>query len=168
MKIDIWIVDLAVIASVVIPYILLIIAGFNETKTRQKKFLQEAGKNQMVPSETDHWNLNTIGIDRNLQKLLFVQQSPKGDRIEYYDLKNIRKSTIVSTTKSIRINDKVEEVLQRIDLEFEGSFSGEKQLLNLYDCDLTYSQDYELAHAQKWNEIINAALSYKPTMNSAA
>lgn len=168
MKIDIWIVDLAVVASVVIPYILLVITGFNETKTRSKKFHEEAARNQMAPDETDHWNLNTIGIDRKLQKLLFIQQNSKGDRIEFFDLKNIRKSTVISTSKPIKINDKVEEVLQQINLELESNLSGEKRLLNLYDCDLTYAQDYEMKHAQKWNEIINAAMSYKPVLAPAA
>jgi hypothetical protein len=161
-------VDLAVVASVVIPYLLLVITGFNENKTRRKKFLKGAGKNHMVPDETDHWNLNTIGIDRKLQKLLFLQRNSKGDRVEFFDLKNIRKSTLISTTKTIKINDKVEEVLQQIHLELESNFSSEKKLLNLYDCDLTYSQDYEMKHAQKWNEIINAVISYKPVLDSAA
>lgn len=167
MKIDIFLVHLLVVSAVCIPYILFIFAAVKERKNLKSIFYKEALKLDLDPDRVDRWNGNIVGLDTHLRRLLFVQSRKNEVVVKTIDLKNIKKTALLYETQSMKVNDRKEDILQSIDLELN-FHNGEKELLNLYDCEITYSQDYEMKNAEKWNRILNESLSFRPSVHSAA
>lgn len=166
MKIDIFIVDLVVIAMVIIPIFIFLMLGRKETRELKKKFREEAKKFELNPDERDQWNKNILGLDRKKQKMLLVQKKGKTFSVEFIDLNQVKECKILQETKQVKVNGRMEEQLQRIELELKGNF-GNDRLIPLYDLDESVYQDYELMHAKKWNSYINECL-IKETMPKRA
>lgn len=167
MKLDILIVDFAIVAAVFVPYLLFIIIGRKETNKLKNKFQEEAKKNELKILEKDSWNNNIIGLDKEASKILLVQKRRDGWVTELINLREIQGSKILKEVLPVKIEKRTEEVLQRIDLELR-LYNGLTRVVNLYNCEETYEQDYELKHSEKWNSLINSQLIFRPSVNSAA
>lgn len=167
MKLDIIIVNLAIVALVVVPYMLFIILGWGEARKFKNKFREETTRHLGKADEVHSWNRIMTGLDKNLQKLVLVQAIDQGFRVEVIDLKVMR-SCEIKTEYSTGVIDRVPStILKRIDLEFS-NISGEKFYLNLFDQNTTYQQDFELRNANKLFASVNGCLSFRPVINSAA
>lgn len=107
-----------------------------------------------------------IGIDRKSLKLLVVQ---KRDFVAHQiiDIRSIRRSSVQSEFKNIKVKGYKEEILQRVGLELE-TLNGEWIVIDLFDSNKDYMQDKELQHANKLSETINSLLKDKPILSSAA
>ena len=167
MKIDIIFVHFAVVAAVSIPYILFVLAAAMERKRLRLAFEKEAQQHNLNPEQVDKWNSNIIGIDKTRQKVLLVQRRRADLFVQVIDLRNVKSSVLLHELRSMKIDGENENVLQRIDVELS-LYNGEKQVVTLFDSDMTYSQDYEMKNAEKWNKILNAALGMRPLLHSAA
>lgn len=167
MKIDIIFVHFAVVAAVAIPYIIFVLIAARERRKLKNKFSKEAEQYGLKINEIDKWNSNLIGIDTTSQKILLVQRRKEVFSVHLIGLRNIKSSMLLHEEKTFRINKKNENILQKIDLELS-MCNGEKQLINLYDSEQSYSQDYEMKNADKWNRIILNAISIRPVLNAAA
>lgn len=167
MKLDIILVDLAVVALVVVPYVLFIVMGWGESRKLNKTFQLESSKYLGKTVEVNSWNQIMTGLDKTLQKLLLVQQIGKEFRVEVIDLRTVRACEVKTEHAPVVINKVASTILKRIDLEFTG-WSGEKTYLNLFDHDSTYKQDYELKNAEKLSASVNGCLSHRPLITSAA
>lgn len=161
-------VNLAVVSIVFVPYFLLIYIGQREYRKIDNLFKKEAKKNDLKIEVKDRWNLNAIGIDSRQQKLLFVQRRNEEFFVQLVNLSNIKESKIFQYSKSININGVNELVLQKIDLELVPFNSDEKTIISLFDSDLTFDQDFEMKHAEKWNRLINSTLSVNPITRKVA
>lgn len=167
MKLDILIVDFILVTAVILPYLLFILIGRMEEAKLKNKFLEEAQKHGLRLEETDRWNNNILGIDKEKAKLLLLQKRKAGIVTELIDLKQVRTCSIHEDILPVKIQKRTENILQKLELQLilhNGTFKN----LNLYNCEETYSQDYELKHAERWNRVINSLLVYRPTVNSAA
>lgn len=167
MKLDIIIVDLLVVALVLVPCAIFIWAGLKDAQGLKRKFLEEVKKYNLHPDQIGTWNLNMAGLDTVSRSFLLVQDYAGKFEISYINLQKVGKSSIVKSYKTIKIREEKEEVLQRIDLELL-LHSGEIQLVNLYDSNKTYQQDYEVKNAENWNLLINSCLSSRPVLGAAA
>jgi hypothetical protein len=167
MKLDIIIVDLALVAAVFVPYLLFIWVGNREVKKLKNKFSEEAKKHQLSFDEKTSWNNNIMGLDKKSAKILFVQQKKSGILSEIIALKEVRASEVFKDVQTIKIDQRTEDILQKLELRLK-LHNGSEQILGLYDCKESYAQDYELKHAEKWNAIINSLVAFRPTLNSAA
>lgn len=167
MKIDILFVHFALVAAVVVPYLIFILAAVREQKELRRKFNEEASRFRMSFDQVDKWNWNIIGLDKGQQKVLFFQQRGESFISQLINLKTIRSSSLLHQVRRMKINDKNEDILQRIDLEIT-FHNGEKQLISLYDSNVTYTQDYEMKNAERWNRILNDAVHFRPLIHSAA
>lgn len=167
MKLDIIIVDFILVTAVIIPYLLFILIGRKEEAKLKNKFLEEASKHGFHLEETDRWNNNIIGLDREKAKILLLQKRKTGIVTELIDLKQVRACHIYDEVQPLKIDKRTENVLLKLGIQLslqDGSF----QILNLYNCEETYYQDYELKHAEKWHHTINALLVHSPTVHFAA
>lgn len=167
MKLDILIVDFILVTAVILPYLLFILLGRREEARLKDKFLEESQKHGLHPVETDRWNNNIIGLDKENGKVLLVQKRRTGIVAELIDLKQVRACSIHEEIIPVKINRLNENILQKLELQLilhNGSF----QSLCLYNCEETYFQDYELKHAERWNHSIKDALVSRTTVNSAA
>lgn len=167
MKLDILLVDFGLVAAVFVPYLLFILLGQKEERALKNKFSEEVKNNQLQLDEKDSWNNNILGLDRAKGKILFVQKRKSGVAVEIIDLKEVRTCEIYREIQTVKIEDRTEEILQKLGLNLK-LYSGTQKMLSLYNCEDTYSQDYELKHAEKWNRTINALIAFRPTINSAA
>lgn len=108
-----------------------------------------------------------MGLDKKSAKILFVQQKKSGILSEIIALKEVRASEVFKDVQTIKIDQRTEDILQKLELRLK-LHNGSEQILGLYDCKESYAQDYELKHAEKWNAIINSLVAFRPTLNSAA
>lgn len=167
MKLDILIVDFAIVAIVFIPYLLLILFGQKEGDKLKNEFSEQAQKHHLCFEEKDCWNNNIMGLDKEKAKILLVQKRRTEIATELIDLQQVRKCELLQEFRSIKIHENKEDILRRLDLRLE-LYNGSAQIVNLYSCEETYSQDHELKHAERWNRTINALISVRPTVDSAA
>lgn len=167
MKIDIIFVHFAVVAAVAIPYIIFVLIAARERRSLKLELQREVKLHDLKLDEVDRWNSNIIGIDKTHQKVLLVQRRKQAFSVQLIDLKKVKSSILLHEVKTIKINKKDESLLQRVDLELS-LYSGGKQVVNLFDTELTYFQDYEMKNAEKWNNILNEALCLRPLIHSAA
>lgn len=167
MKLDILIVDAALVAAVFLPYFLFILIGQREERKIKNKFSQEAKKHQLQFDEKEKWNNNIIGLDRSKLKVLFVQKRKAGLVAEIFDLRDVRSCEILKVVRTMKIELRTEDILERLDLKLL-LHNGNEQLVNLYNCEETYAQDFELKHSEKWNSIITSCIILRPKLTSAA
>lgn len=167
MKLDILVVDIAVVLAVILPYIMFIVAGKKADREFRNIFFEEAKKRGMVLEKIDKWNMNMIGFDRSLMKLLLVQRRREAVVVKELSLRKIKQSHVVQETRRMRLKNIPEDVLLRVDLEFD-LWNGEQEILNLFDHNETYSQDYEMKNACNLNTFINKCLTFRPVISSAA
>lgn len=167
MKIDIIFVHFAVVAAVAIPYFLFILAAARQRKHLKLKFNKEAKALDLELDQVDRWNSNIIGIDKTRQKVIFVQRRKEEISVQVIDLRAVKGSVLLHQTRTVQINKKKEEILQKVELELS-MYNGDKQIISFFDCDMTYYQDLEMKNAGKWNEIIKASISLRPLVHSAA
>lgn len=168
MKIDILIVDVALLALVLVPYLIFILVGSKTANKSRKRFKQIASENGLVLTEQESWNANLVGLDRIKEKFLFIQLKNGEPVSELVDLKMLKSCSVISETEKQKINGKMDEILKRVSLEFVFLNATEKKLLDLYDHEINIYQDYELKRAQKWSSLINELLKTRQAMRRAA
>lgn len=167
MKLDIILVDLAIVALVVVPYVLFVVMSSSESKKLKKKFQEESSRHLGKIDELNSWNQIITGLDKSLRKLVLVQRIEDDFRIEVTDLKNVGTCELKTEYANVVINKVRCNILTRIDIEFT-DISGVKFYLNLYDNNISHRQDFELKNAQKLLFSVKGCLSYQPPINSAA
>lgn len=167
MKLDILVVDFALVAAVFLPYLLFILIGRKEENKLKNRFLEEAKKHQLRFEEKDAWNNNIMGLDKEKARILLVQKRRAGLFAEVIDLREVRSCELFTDVHILKIEQRTEEILLSLGLHLKMR-NGTVQILNLYNCEETYAQDYELKHAEKWRDIINKSVAWRPTVHSAA
>lgn len=168
MKIDILLVDMALLALVLVPYVIFILVRSKTAAKCRKEFNRIAAENSLIINEKESWNKNLIGLDRNNEKLLLVQSGSEVPVSELVDLKMLKSCTVISETENQVVSGKPEEILKRVSLQFSFINSADKKLLKLYDHDVNVYQDYELKRAQKWTDLINGVVKARPVIKRAA
>lgn len=151
-------ISLIMVVCVFLPFFLFPIIGVIGKSKLAKKFEQEAKKFNLKIENKESWNLNLIGTDIIQNKLLFVQQRDKDFIVEVIDLNIVKSCNLLPEILQVKNNGKLENRLQRVDIELYMIQHEGKKLLNLYDYEHNYAQDLEMKHAEKWNEIIQKQL----------
>ncbi|WP_324720073.1 hypothetical protein [Salinimicrobium sp. HB62] len=167
MKLDILLVDLALVAAVVIPYILFILLGKKEGRKLKTRFSEEMQKHDLSLSEEDSWNNSIVGLDKVRAMILFVQKRKVDFAVEFIDLKEVRTCEIYTEMQTISREQDSEDILQKLGFQLKLN-NGEFRFIELYNCEESYAQDYELKHAERWKKTINDLINVRSTLNSAA
>lgn len=142
---------------VFLPFVLLPLIQNSDKKKLQKKSAEESSKYGLNLDLKENWSMNFIGIDSTQKKLLWIQKLENDFITVCIDLSRVRSTKLIISEIDKKINGKPEKVLERIDLEFL-FFDEEKKMLNFFDYNVFYNQDMEVAHAKKWNELIQKQL----------
>ncbi|MCM4167512.1 hypothetical protein KCTC52924_00989 [Arenibacter antarcticus] len=149
-------ISVLLVLAVVIPFLVLNSSGKGEAKTianRIKEFAKEA---HLKFDQKESWGNRFIAIDKTRKILVFSRIVNGEVVINEVPMDQVEKSTIQKATKMVKTNSGKENVLQKLDLEITYFAHHEKALLlNFYDIDQIYTEDYELKRAEKWNVIIN-------------
>lgn len=152
---------------VFLPFILLPLIQNSDRKKLQKKSGEESSKYGLSLDQKENWSMNFIGIDSAQKKLLWIQKLENDFITELIDISRVRSTKLIVAECQKKINGKPEKVLERIDIEFL-FFDEEKKIKNFYDYDLNLSQDLEIMHAEKWNELIHKSLRQQIELKKSA
>lgn len=80
-----------------------------------------------------------------------------GEQLEkLIDLNLVRDCKINTTYKKSTVKNHHEMILLKLDLEIHYFKSAKVEVLNFFDIDCPYKEDYEMQRAEKWKGIINA------------
>lgn len=161
------IVCLIVVGLVSIPYFLFGLAGQSEKKNMKAKINQIIEKNNLSVSQSENWGNTYIGLDTNHRKILFLKILASENLEQLLDLDIINGCQIMEKRKAIKINDKKELLLEKLDLEVTFK-NNEHRFLNFYDRDQMIQEDLELQRIQKWKNILIDHLSKVPVTKKVA
>lgn len=161
-------VNVAVVSLVFVPYYIFIRLGQKEYRRINREFGNQKKKHNLKIDHLERWNLNAVGIDLQQQKLLFVQRRHEEIFVQVYDLSNVKTCIEASHSSPIEVNGILQNVLQTVDLELYPYSAEEKTIVNLFNSDFTYNEDFELKHAQQWRELINQCIISRPIFKKVA
>lgn len=148
------IVGLIIVAMVLIPYYLFIKAGKSESKIMEAKIKQVIATYNLNISLYEEWGIRYLGIDTLQRKLVFVKSMvlevvPSEETIQILDIDSIQSCRIVELRKPIKIGDRKEVVLEKLDLEVTLK-NGDHLLISFYHMDEDRMEDWELRRIEKW------------------
>lgn len=161
-------VNVAVVSLVFVPYYLFIRLGQQEYRRINREFSGQVKQHNLKIDQMERWNLNALGIDFKQQKLLFVQRRNEKIFVQLYDLGSIKACRESFQNTTIQVNGANVTILQKVDLELI-PYSGEAvTVINLFNNDMTYNEEFELDHARKWKELVNQCICARPAFKKVA
>ena len=152
-------ISILLIMAVFVPFFILNNSGKGEAKLISKKIKEIVKEDRLKFDVKESWGNTFIAIDRAKKIIVFSKTVKDEVTAEKIALDQVEKSTIQKRLKLEKTHTGNANVLQNLDLEIV--FSGHQKevvLLNFYDAENTYAEDYEMQRAEKWNTVINEAI----------
>ncbi|MGB5556067.1 MAG: hypothetical protein WBM83_15535 [Flavobacteriaceae bacterium] len=149
------ILSLALVAMVFVPFFLMSSIGKKETKKLKSIGKTSVSSHNLKISQQEIWADHYLGIDTDQKKLLYLQVNESDKKELLIDLKTVKDCNKIEKIQAIKTKDKIENRLERLDLEVIFK-NGTKTLLNFYDSEKMYSEDYEVNRLEKWKQLILA------------
>lgn len=168
MKIDFLIISGILVLMCFFPFILFPMIRRKEEKKLYNTFKEEALKLGLNMSFELCWNSNIAGIDILKKHFLLVQKPDNNFIIQHVKLNRVNQIKLLPQHIKIRQQKKTEEILSRIDLEFYEIYSPVPFTVNLFDHDLTYTQDWEMKNAHKLVAELQKYLVVQPVLKRTA
>ncbi len=154
MNISFLMVCLVVLGSICIPYFLLNFSEHKEKSNKQVKIKNAIKEYNLNISQSDIWGNMYIGFDANQQKVLILKISSAETFEHLLELDLIYKCEIVEKRKTIKISNKQEHLLERLDLDILFK-NKDHLLLNFYDRGQMIPENFELQRIKKWRTILS-------------
>jgi hypothetical protein len=156
MNTSLLIISIILVSSVFLPFFLIDRSGKSAAGHRKKQFKLAIAKNHLALSEQEIWGNSFIGIDQQQKKLLFMKVGNENQLEKLIDLNNIRDCKIITEYKKSTVKNHKEMLLLKLDLEVRDLKGTAVDVLNFFDIDGPYKEDYEMNRAEKWKGLINA------------
>lgn len=148
-------IGLAILAGVVLPFVILSIRKRNKENQSIKEFIQTGFKYGLELSETEHWNNRLLGIDPIKRKILFRQTEAEEFTETVIDLNEVKSCTLLVTNlQSVGAN----QVPDKIEIAFKQKNNKPLENLQIFDSETDSVVYAELEIAEKWTKIINEAI----------
>ena len=143
----------------VIPFVILNKSGKGDLKIMSNEVKKLMVQSQLKFDLKESWGNSFIGLDSNNRRLIFSKVFDGVVALENIDLEEVSNAKIIKKTQVVKSNNRKETVLEKLDLEI-GFIDHEKEvkMLNFYDINSIYMEDYELVRAEKWNTAVNNIL----------
>ncbi|MET6991279.1 hypothetical protein [Sediminicola arcticus] len=169
MDLELVIISLILVASVFVPFFIIDFSGKSGIKQMRNLFKLEQVKYNLKVTEQENWGNTFIGIDRVQKKMLFMKFLEAEPTIHLIDLGKIQSCEIESKVEIIKTKIKKDSILQQLNLKITSpgtnSFEG---ILNFYDAEGIYGEDFEMARAEKWKTIVKEHMSTMSAGKKAA
>ncbi len=156
MNTSLLIVSIILVSSVFLPFFLIDRTGKSAAGHRKKQFKMAIAKNHLALTDQEIWGNSFIGLDQQQKKLLFMKVEDKDQWEKLIDLNNIKECKINTVYKKSTAKNHHEMILLKLDLEIYSRKGNSVEVLNFFDIDGPYKEDYEMIRAEKWKAIINA------------
>ncbi len=160
MELELVIISLVLVVSVFVPFFILDFSGKSGIAQMKKLFNLELAKNNLKLTEQENWGNTFIGLDREQKKMLFMKFSELDPSIQLIDLSKIQACEIDCKIASVKTKVKKERILQKLDLKISPIDTRNPEvILNFYDWEGIYGEDFEMARAEKWKTIVKAHIN---------
>ncbi|WP_158285051.1 hypothetical protein [Arenibacter aquaticus] len=155
MNISMPLLSVLLVLVTVIPFLILNYSGKGEAKMLRKKADSLKKEFNLKFNLEENWGNSFIGLDTECNTLVFLKVFDGVVATEIIDLAAVDKSEIIKKDKVVRNAHGKEVVLEKLDLRIAFFDTGKPdKLLNFYDLEDVYLEDYELRRAEKWNAAI--------------
>ncbi len=148
--------DILIVTTIFLPFILLARLGKKSKRKLYKQFKDSAQKNGLIISEKEFWANAYIGIDCEKKVLLFIRSEDGSLDEKLIDLNKVKECKVITSVENIRTKNTKQGILEKVGLQIY--FTGKDttmDLLNFYDYNRIYSEDFEVQRAEKWKKTIN-------------
>ena len=155
-----------VAALVIVPYIAIIVFGSGKGNNLNKRFNEEVKAKGLNITEKDSWNRHTIGIDKEMQTLVFSQYNEDNTlNTTIINLDEVKAIDIFQKINVIKIDNKRSEVLESSGLDLQ-LLNDQRHEIRFYDTRVDVAQSYELEHAEKWRTLLISLKKSKSLLKS--
>lgn len=152
-----------IIAAIILIMIFLPIYFLNKTgitfsKKLIKSFNSIALSNNLNLDLQECWANTCIGIDINQKKLIY-KRGLDSDAFTIINLKEINTCELIKNVSQRRVDKTVVNELNTLDLKLSAKNNYPSNILNFYDKEIGFNEDFELKRIDKWMTIIKANLT---------
>ena len=167
MKFSIPFVVALVTVSIFLPYLWFIFIEKKEA-IKRKNYFKDILKNQNLKlTQEETWNNNFIGLDELQKKIIFMKLET-GSIPVIIDLNDIKVCHIIKTEKEYKKDKKPLKTLEKVDLELIYFSKNPYLILNFFDTNEEFSENLEMARAEKWHLLITNNILKKDNYKRAA
>ncbi len=155
-----WLVSGLLVLCTVLPFVILNKSGKGDLKIMSNEVKKLINESKLKFNLKESWGNSFIGLDADNRTLVFSKVFDGIVAVENINLNDVLNAKIVKKTHVTKTNNKKETVLERMDLEIKFlDESREHKILNFYDIESIYMEDYELSRAEKWNAAVNGVVA---------
>ncbi|MEJ1223190.1 hypothetical protein [Sediminicola sp. 1XM1-17] len=155
MDLGLVIISVILVASVFVPFFIIDFSGKSGIKQMRKLFKMEVVNHNLKLTEEENWGNTFIGLDKEQKKLIFMKVLGTEPLIHVIDLSKVMACEIDSKVNTVKTKTKRETILQKLNLKITAIESNNAEvILNFYDAEGIYGEDFEFARAEKWKSII--------------
>ncbi len=155
------------VGCLILPFFLFNASGTSDQKKMSNEIKQVVAEHHLKISEKDQWGNSYLGLDIHQKKLVFLKTTTSESLLQVIDLNTISNCQLIEKRKLLKIRNKKELILEKLDLEFL-CWNGESITLNFYDENDGRMEDYEQARAEKWKTLINGCILKIPIEKKVA
>lgn len=172
MDFSIILVCVMLLALVFIPYCLFIAVGQSEKNKMKNKIKNIITQNNLNISSSENWGNRYLGIDTTQRKLMFFKSAIlveplSEDEVQVIEMDSIKVCNINELRKPIKIGDRKEQILEKLELEILLKNGGEI-ILSFYHMDDDQIEDWEVRRIEKCKLAIVELTSITAVLNKAA
>lgn len=167
MDISLNVVMLVVVLIVVVPFAWFIFAEKSAVNKKKKIFQKIAQDQNLKLALAEYWNNHCLGYDDQENILLHNNLNTPNSEFDKVELDDVRKCTINKINKDYKNGDKHYSEMVRLDLEFTFVSNRPPMTITLYNNDDNFSQNQEVARAEKWLAFVNKHKYNKNTIVAA-
>lgn len=140
---------------VVIPFAWFILAEKSGLSKKKKAFEDIAKAHNLKFTVKETWNNTCLGFDEQENTLLYININSAETKVQKIELEDVRKCVINKTSKEYKNADKHYSEMSGLDLEFNFVSNTNPIVITLYKAEDNFSQNREVARAEKWLSIID-------------
>jgi hypothetical protein len=150
----------AVLTSIVVmPFILMM------TSSQKHKNQLKNGLKQLAATQNASLNISTvylnfaIGIDETARQIYFFKKTDSSEICKVIDLNQVSTCGISNQSKSIKIEKRTQEIIEKVALVFEFKDATAPEYFELFDDNESLQLNGELAIAQEWKTTVSTLLA---------
>lgn len=167
MESGLYIIYAIIIATVILPFVLLI-RGSKKREQKLRNALQsEAAKSNYKLDKIDTHGVYALGLDQTQQVLMFYKSTSENAKVQVVDLKTVQSCNASKVTRMVKGSGSQHEVIDQILLSFKYRNIKELSHIELYNNEDEKALSDELEVAQKWEVNINEILNIKHETKTA-
>lgn len=167
MKISMSLIIILTTIFCVLPYIWFVFIA--KTKSNKiKNLINNALQREDVQfNTTEKWNNNFIGIEEAKNLLLFLKMNSQEIPFVRIGLDELKSCQIKIKSREYIKEKKRETELQSLDLELTYYTEKEPVILNFYDMNDEFTEDFEMKRIEKWQGLIQHQINSYAIKKSA-